>query len=360
MVKRQCTMENLELISFWGNKKVLVTGHTGFKGSWLSLWLSELNARLYGYALAPEKDQPLLEQFHLPERMSHKTGDIRDLDSLRDHIRQIRPDVIFHLAAQSLVLRGYEQTPQTWATNLLGTVNLLEALRDIDHPTVVIIITTDKVYQNREWVHPYRETDRLGGLDPYSASKAGAELAIASYRHILAREAPHVRVASARAGNVIGGGDWSDNRLFPDIARALIAQTPIEIRNPFAIRPWQHVLEPLQGYLMLTEKLSQDPALATSFNFGPYADSHRTVEEVIQTCLKYWPGSYVTNRDANAPHEASILKLSIDKAICELGWHPKWTFEETIDKSISWYRDVDRGADPQTLALDQISEYSCR
>lgn len=345
------------MTEFWAGKTVLLTGHTGFKGSWMSLWLHEMGAKVYGYALDPDTTPSLFDQLGLDDIIHHKIGDICDRDTLTNYIIQVKPDVIFHMAAQSLVLRGYKDAPLTWDVNVMGTVNILETLRHLDHPCTAVMITTDKVYHNNEWEHGYREDDPLGGLDPYSASKAACELAISSYSFIYDHEERPIRVASARAGNVIGGGDWCANRLVPDIARALQNEESIETRNPGATRPWQHVLEPLDGYMCLAEKLSQNSDIGTAFNFGPAARDNRTVENVIQTALKYWPGHYHTTSVNNAPHEAGLLKLSIERAQSRLGWSPRWSFEIAIDKTISWYKLVHEGADPLHVTRAHIVDY---
>jgi CDP-glucose 4,6-dehydratase len=355
--QRQRAVEGLVMNSFWAGKRVLVTGHTGFKGSWLAQWLLRMGADVYGYALEPDTSPSLFAQLGLGSRINQRLHDISELDDIMAYVGDLKPEFVFHFAAQSLVLRGYAQTPVTWATNVMGTVNVLEALRKTPYSCTAIMVTTDKVYQNREWVHAYRETDRLGGLDPYSASKAGSELVVASYRAVFKQEKCPIRVASARAGNVIGGGDWAENRLVPDIARALMDGRPITLRNPASIRPWQHVLEPLAGYLLLAEKLAADEAFADAYNFGPVPEDCRTVEEVVQAALIAWPGEYAVEVNENAPKEAEILKLSIDKASAELGWHPKWDFHEAVEWTIDWYRSVHEGRRAVDITLDQIEAF---
>nr|WP_241188218.1 CDP-glucose 4,6-dehydratase [Pseudohalocynthiibacter aestuariivivens] len=351
-------MENLVLSGFWTGKRVLLTGHTGFKGSWMALWLNMLGAEVYGYALEPDTTPALFEQLTLGNKIHHRIDDVTDMAAMQAYVAEVRPDVVFHLAAQSLVLRSYVRTLETWNTNVMGTATLLEALRKVGAPCTVVVVTTDKVYHNRETHHAYVEADRLGGIDPYSASKAGTELVLGSYRSLYAQEGLPLRLASARAGNVIGGGDWCENRLVPDIARALSEGRSIETRNPGAVRPWQHVLEPLSGYMMLAERLSADETLADAFNFGPDAGDNRTVEEVIQAALKSWPGCYHANVDPSAPHEAGLLKLSIDKARSVLGWQPRWNFDAAVARTMEWYRSVDEGAAPLDVTLDQIRAYS--
>jgi len=353
----RCPVESLVLNPFWKNKRVLLTGHTGFKGSWMALWLHRLGAQVFGYALAPDTDPALFGQLQLAGKIHHHIGDIRNADALAAYVKDIKPDVVFHLAAQSLVLRSYRNTLDTWNTNVMGTANLLEALRNAAQPCTAVIITTDKVYRNLETGHAYVETNRLGGIDPYSASKAGAELVIDSYRSLYAQEGLPIRLASARAGNVIGGGDWCENRLLPDIARALAQGHSVETRNPNAVRPWQHVLEPLAGYMLLAEKLGTDKTLADAFNFGPKADDNRTVEDVIQTALKTWGGSYHAQVNAQAPHEAGLLKLSIDKARTKLGWQPKWDFDTAVKNSMTWYKETAAGRPALDITLAQINAY---
>lgn len=345
------------LSSFWADKKVLIMGHTGFKGSWLALWLHQLGADVVGFALAPNTMPSLFDQLRLSSKITSHIGDITDARAVSRLIAEHKPEFVFHLAAQSLVLRSYDQTLETWNVNVMGTANLLEALRQTGAPCTVVGVTTDKVYHNLETRHAYAETDRLGGIDPYSASKSGTELVIDSYRSVFAQEGLPISIASARAGNVIGGGDWCENRLLPDIARALSQGQSIETRNPNAVRPWQHVLEPLFGYMMLAEQLSRDAGLAQAFNFGPNPQDNRTVEDVIQTALKTWAGSYHAQSSANAPHEAGLLMLSINKAKDVLGWEPRWTFESAVENTISWYKAVEEGHDPLALSLDQIETY---
>lgn len=324
----------------------------------MALWLSTLGAKVYGYALEADTHPSLFAQLGLANKINHKIGDICELENFKSYVNEVQPDFVFHLAAQSLVLRSYRETPMTWDTNVMGTVNLLEALRGLENPCSVVMVTTDKVYHNNEWEHGYRETDRLGGIDPYSASKAASELVINSYRAVFAQESRPITMSSARAGNVIGGGDWCENRLVPDIARALQKGVSLETRNPGAVRPWQHVLEPISGYMLLAEKLYENPDIGEAFNFGPVSSDNRTVEEVIITALKTWPGSYHAQKDKAAPHEAGLLKLTIDRAQSRLGWHPRWDFETAISKTIEWYKSVHEGKDPLEMTLNQITEYS--
>jgi CDP-glucose 4,6-dehydratase len=332
---------------FWRGRRVLLTGHTGFKGSWLAFWLLELGAEVTGLALPPEPGPSLFEALGLAERLNHRIGDIRDPVVLRQAVEACRPEVVLHLAAQPLVRRSYGEPVFTWETNVMGTIHLLEALRPLPEPCTAVLITTDKVYRNNEWFYGYRENDPLGGHDPYSSSKAAAELAISSWRSsycgTLPHQTAHLRVASARAGNVIGGGDWAADRIVPDAMRALAEGRPIGVRNPGATRPWQHVLEPLGGYLLLAERLAcaDDPGpLASAFNFGPQLEANRSVRELVEQSLRHWPGSWLDQSDASSPHEANLLNLVIDKAHHQLGWAPRWPFATTIERTVHWYRQV--------------------
>ena len=352
--------------TFWIKKRVLLTGHTGFKGSWLLLWLQQLGAQVWGYALPPEAEPNLFDHL-IKERPSgsdwqHRQGDLADLESLKDCVQQAQPEVVLHLAAQPLVRRSYAEPLGTWATNVQGSLNLLEALKPLQHPCAVVMITTDKVYENREWPYGYREPDRLGGHDPYSASKAAAEIAIASWRASFcgpaSHQTPHLRIATARAGNVIGGGDWAVNRIVPDAMRALAAAEPIAVRNPTATRPWQHVLEPLGGYLRLAEALATDPdPPCEAFNFGPHLESNRPVSELVASILSHWPGGWIDQSDPDAPHEAGLLHLQIDKAHHRLGWQPRWDYATTIQRTVGWYRAVHEGASPLDCCLADLSAY---
>ncbi len=320
-------------------KRVFVTGHTGFKGSWLCEWLLRLGAEVRGFSLAPEEGA-LFVELGLEKRLAHhQTGDIRDRAALGQAIEEFRPDHVFHMAAQPLVRVSYEQPLETFETNVNGTIHLLEALRQLRDPCAAVFVTTDKCYENREWLHGYREADCLGGNDPYSASKAMAELAIASYRRSFFTGSP-VRIASARAGNVLGGGDWAADRIVPDAIRALKAGLEVPVRNPSSTRPWQHVLEPLGGYLLLGARLlgSSGADFCTAFNFGPWTDSNRSVRELVDEILKHWPGEWVDTSDAASPHEAHLLHLSIDKACHLLGWKPVWNFAKTVEKTVDGYR----------------------
>jgi CDP-glucose 4,6-dehydratase len=331
----------------FAGRRVLVTGHTGFKGAWLSEWLLGLGADVTGIALAPPTEPALFNQLGLADRMTHVIADVRDTAAVAEAMRSGQPDFVFHLAAQSLVRESYEQPVETFATNVMGTINVLEAARCLERPCVVIVVTTDKCYLNREWLYGYREEDALGGRDPYSASKAAAEIATAAWRASFFGKSP-VRIASGRAGNVIGGGDWARDRIVPDCIRALSAGKPIPVRNSLATRPWQHVLEPLAGYLWLAGSLAAAPSrsqhadesLESGFNFGPDSASNRNVGELVSHVLDHWPGEWIDASDGNAPHEARFLHLSTDKAARLLHWRPVWGFERTIAETVGWYRNT--------------------
>jgi CDP-glucose 4,6-dehydratase len=351
--------------SFRG-RRVFITGHTGFKGSWLTHWLCTLGARVSGYALNPQPHELLFDQLELASCLDHDfRHDVRDAGKLRDAISACEPEFVFHLAAQPLVRQSFEIPAETFETNVMGTVNLLDAMRQVDRPCVVVIVTTDKCYENREWLHAYREEDAMGGFDPYSASKGCAELVTAAYRQsFFSPHASHVSLASARAGNVIGGGDWATDRIVPDIFRAIFAEQRVPVRNRTATRPWQHVLEPLSGYLWLAACLANPELspfdlgdLRSAFNFGPSLHSNRTVADVVEAVLKHTGGNWEDRSDPNAPHEASKLNLSIDKAFHMLGWSPTWNFELTIAKTAEWYRQVKQGLKPLDVTTEQIQTY---
>ena len=350
---------------FWRGRRVLVTGHTGFKGSWLSLWLLSLGSEVWGYSLGSEYPSPLFKELELEKELGkkrHYVGDVRNLEALKDAVSSVQPEIVIHLAAQPLVRRSYLKPIDTWAINVLGSLNLLEALKNNQNDCAVVMVTTDKVYANREWEYGYRENDRLGGHDPYSASKAAAELAIASWRASFcgfeSHQTPHLAIATARAGNVVGGGDWSEDRIFPDAVRALAAGVPIPIRNPQATRPWQHVLEPLGGYMLLAEKLATKASnISNSFNFGPGLESNRSVEDLVKTILQYWPGTWQDLTDPKAPHEAGRLHLQIDKAYCQLGWLPRWDFTTTVRRTINWHQKFAKGKTAWECCQDDLEAY---
>lgn len=417
----------LQLPPAFRGRKVCVTGHTGFKGAWLCEWLLGLGAEVAGFSLPGNGTDPsLFQQLGLAARLRDTRGDIRDGAAVRDWLVGEAPDVVFHLAAQPLVRLSYREPVATWEANVLGTIHVLEALRalgavrteraenearDPKHeartplcPLIAVMITTDKVYENREWLHGYREVDPLGGHDPYSSSKAAAEMAIASWRKSFFGDdvlRASCLVASARAGNVIGGGDWAEDRIVPDLVRALKAGQPVPVRNKTSTRPWQHVLEPLSGYLRLAAGLAAasrvehgagsvahdapgathaSPApstplalaphggaqpfhlstaeLCSAFNFGPHLESNRTVKDLVEEALRHWPGRWEDRSDPQAPHEAGKLNLVWDKAHHLLGWSPRWSFAETVEKTMAWYRAAAEGADPAELTRRQIAEYA--
>ncbi len=346
--------------SFWAGKRALLTGHTGFKGAWLSLWLKSLGAKVHGYALPPPTSPSLFATARVEEILDgHTLADIADVDRLGVAFRRFRPDVVFHLAAQSLVRESYLRPVDTYAVNVMGTVNVLEAARHSDSTRAVVIVTTDKCYENREMIWGYREHDPLGGHDPYSSSKACAELVTAAYARSFFGDRP-CAVTSARAGNVIGGGDWSKDRLMADIMRGLIAGERIVIRNPGAIRPWQHVFEPLSGYLCIAERLmGRDRTGFESWNFGPDLDSERTVGELARLACRLWGRTdlLAINQDADAPHEATLLKLDSTKARIMLGWRPRWSFHEGLSRTVEWYRRYVDKEDARAFCLAQLASY---
>ncbi|NJN02933.1 MAG: CDP-glucose 4,6-dehydratase [Leptolyngbyaceae cyanobacterium RM1_1_2] len=354
----------MEMKSFWQDKRVLVTGHTGFKGSWLTLWLLRLGAKVTGLSLEPESTPALFTQLDLAREIDHHIGDIRAAEQVQALVERTQPDIVLHLAAQPLVRRSYVQPLDTWATNVMGTLHVLEALKHCTRACAAVFVTTDKCYDNREWVYGYRESDPLGGHDPYSSSKAAAELAIASWRSSFF-EKPYgcVAIASARAGNVIGGGDWAEDRIVPDAMRSLALQQPVPVRNPGATRPWQHVLEPLGGYLLLAQRLYQSleqSAEATSslqgaFNFGPALSSNRPVRDLVGQILAHWPGTWLDQSDPQSVHEAKLLNLVTDKAFHVLGWQPAWDFERTLKETVSWYRQADQLSASSTEAFRQLT-----
>jgi CDP-glucose 4,6-dehydratase len=352
----------------YAGKRVLLTGHTGFKGGWLTLCLHDLGAAVTGFALPPDTTPALFDDAKIGELCRSVEGDVRDLEALRRVVREAQPEVIFHLAAQPLVRASYERPLETFETNVLGTAKLLEAVRLERARCAVVVITTDKCYENREWVFGYREVDPLGGHDPYSASKAAAEIVVDSYRRSFfapSRLASHgVALASARAGNVIGGGDWAADRIVPDAIRALSAGESILVRNPGAVRPWQHVLEPLGGYLLLGAGLlgPRAPELAEAWNFGPRPEGTVPVSDLAREMVAAWgAGGWHTTAQAGAPHEANVLRLAIEKAYARLGWSPRWSVGEAIHHTVHWYRLRHRGGDAaalRTLSIEQFRAHS--
>ena len=345
---------------FWFGRRVAITGHTGFKGSWLAFWLNDLCAEVSGYSLPPEVQPALYTELDLSAKFGHELADIRDAKKLSTWVLEKKPEVVFHLAAQPLVLRSYQEARVTWETNVLGTINLLEAIRQMESPCVVLVITTDKVYQNFGRAHAFKEGDRLGGEDPYSSSKAAVELAVHSWRTSFFQCSPEVRVATARAGNVIGGGDWAVDRIVPDLARSLSEQRPVVVRNPDSVRPWQHVLDPLSGYLRLAEELHRNPNrdLQGSFNFGPGPDDFRTVRHLVEECLSHWTGKWAINPEPQQIIEKTQLRLNCEKAHSLLDWEPRLTFSDAIKQTMDWYRSFyEKKIDSSQLCRRQIAEF---
>ena len=348
---------------FWKDKKVLLTGHTGFKGSWLSLWLQQLGANLTGYALQPPTSPNLFALTDVASGMTSLLGDIRDAMTMKDVVAEHQPEIVIHMAAQPLVRYSYENPIETFATNVMGTVNVLDAIRQTDSVRVVLCITTDKCYENREWEWGYREDEPMGGHDPYSASKGCAELVTAAYRRSFFTKEKEpcssVAVASARAGNVIGGGDWAEDRLVPDILRAFIAEESCDIRNPSSMRPWQHVLEPLRGYMCLVENLWKNPvSYSSGWNFGPVENDARPVGWVVEHLADCWgAGADWKVEPGTHPHEAHYLKLDCSKARSKLGWEPRLPLERALHWTADWYRAYQRGDDLRRLTHKQIMDY---
>lgn len=346
--------------AFWKNKTVLLTGHTGFKGSWLSLWLQSMGANVVGYALAPPSKPSLFEVASVSEGMISLEGDIRNPEQLDAAFALHQPEIVIHMAAQSLVRYSYQNPVETYSTNVMGTVHVLEAVRQTSSVKAVVVITSDKCYENREWVWGYRENEAMGGYDPYSNSKGCAELVTAAYRQSFFNKAGHiVAVASARAGNVIGGGDWAADRLIPDMVRAVSENRPVLIRNPNAIRPWQHVLEPLSGYLQLAQKLYEEGAdYAEGWNFGPSDDDAKPVQWIVERYTQLWGegASWVLDQ-AEHPHEAHYLKLDCSKARMRLNWQPKWSLAHALENITAWHKAHHQGKNMREFSLRQIAAY---
>lgn len=346
---------------FWSGKRVFLTGHTGFKGSWMTLWLRKLGAEVCGYALPPPTSPDMFTIASVGSRIAHTIGDVRDLSALSACMRDYAPDIVFHMAAQPIVRDSYRIPVETYDVNVMGTVNLLEAVRNTPSVKAAVVITSDKCYENREIIWPYRETDAMGGHDPYSSSKGCAELVTSAYgRSFFEPSMGRASIASVRAGNVIGGGDWANDRLMADLMRGLIRGDDVVIRSPHAVRPWQHVLEPLSGYLTVAQHLfSNGPISWDAWNFGPNADSCRTVADLANlTCTHFGrPEALKVQENPNAPHEAGLLTLDSTKANIRLGWHPRWTFDECIARTVEWYRANDDKADMHAFTLKQIEQY---
>lgn len=345
---------------FWLNKKVFVTGHTGFKGSWLSLWLQKMGAHVTGFALAPPSNPNLFELAQIAETMQSLTGDIREYAAVKHAIHMEQPEIIFHMAAQSLVQTSYQNPIETYATNVMGTVHVLEAAKQTKSVKVIINVTSDKCYDNKDWLWAYREDEPMGGVDPYSNSKGCAELVTSAYRHSYLNGTNTAALASVRAGNVIGGGDWAANRLIPDIIKACIHKQPVLIRNPHSIRPWQHVLEPLAGYLLLAEKLWYNKAdYAEAWNFGPYEQDMKEVSWIAEQLVTLWgdDASWKLNA-AEHPHEAKLLKLDSSKARARLHWQPQWSLQQALNAIVKWYKAWIDGKNLREITYQQIDEYS--
>ena len=352
-------------ISFWKNKRVLITGHTGFKGSWLMIWLQMLGAEVFGYSLNPQHNPSLfgsISEEYLIKNLTQRIEDIRNKTILNEFIKETKPEIVFHMAAQSLVKQSYIDPLNTWETNVIGSLNLLEALKDSKLSCSVVMVTTDKVYKNNEWTYGYREEDPLGGHDPYSASKAAMEIAISSWRdsfiNSLKKDALDIRIATARSGNVIGGGDWALDRIVPDTIRSIIKKETLILRNPASTRPWQHVLEPLWGYMILAKSLHNfKDGFSEPFNFGPNLSSNREVKEVVKKIFKIWSGKYINNKETKTFHEANKLYLHSDKAFHKLNWITRMDFNLSIEKTIEWYKNNQYGKKSLDCCIDDINFY---
>lgn len=358
-------MENLEMnrllevnSNFWQSKRVLVTGHTGFKGGWISLWLQSMGAEVCGVALEPLSGPSLFEVARVMQGLDHHVIDVRDYESIRKNVSNFKPEIIIHMAAQPLVRESYQQPIETFSTNVMGTVHLLEAARAVSSIRAIVNVTTDKCYENRNEVWGYRENEQMGGADPYSSSKACAELVSTAYRKSFFQNTD-IAMATARAGNVIGGGDWSKDRLVPDILRALEKNDPIYIRNPSAVRPWQHVLEPLSGYLVLAERLYSGCGLfSEAWNFGPQSSDLKPVSWIVDYLTRAWGRKEPwLMQPGNHPHEANYLSLDISKALHKLSWSPRWELSVALDKTIEWQKAWLDGCDMHNFCLQQIYQY---
>lgn len=364
MVRWARSLEDMGLnTNFWRGRRVLITGHTGFKGAWLALWLHRLGAEVYGFALAPVTGPTLFDALRIGQLIESRIADVRNLNALQKAMADFAPEVVFHLAAQSLVLEAYNDPVGTYATNVMGTVHLLEAVREQPSVRATVVVTSDKCYENREWVWPYREDEAMGGHDPYSSSKGCAELVTAAYRASFLQSHPGggpSGVATARAGNVIGGGDWAEHRLVPDVLRAIVAGEPVRLRRPEAIRSWQHVLEPLSGYVLLAERLYADGStFAEGWNFGPSDGDERTVHWVASQIASAWGVSLEIESAASElrHHEAGILKVDSTKARSHLGWRPRWSLRTALDNVVGWHQAHAAGADMRAFSETQIALY---
>jgi CDP-glucose 4,6-dehydratase len=344
---------------FWNGKRVFLTGHTGFKGSWLSLWLQQMGAILKGYALEPNTSPNLFELAEVVRNMESEIGDITNLSQIKDSMHTFNPDILIHMAAQPLVRLSYDEPVLTYATNVMGTVNVLEAARICKNLKAIVTVTTDKCYENKEWEWGYRENEPMGGHDPYSSSKGCAELVTSAYRNSFFNSEKTAAIASARAGNVIGGGDWAEDRLIPDILKSFEKKSPVIVRNPMATRPWQHVLEPLSAYLVLAEHLfTGGKSYAEAWNFGPKDDDCKPVSWILDKMVAKWNDQVSWELDKNNnPHEAGYLKLECSKAAAKLNWKPKWNLDFTLDKIIDWHQSFLNGSNIQDECLNEIAEY---
>ena len=348
--------------NFWKDKKILITGHTGFKGTWLSAILKNFHSDVYGFSNSLMKESNLFYDYHKNSTESKSIiGDINDQEFLSKNINTIEPEIVFHLAAQPLVLEGYRNPLETWRTNVIGTLNLLESLRYVKKKCIVIVITTDKVYANKEWEFNYRESDNLGGIDPYSSSKAACEIAVKSWRESylgsLSHQNSYLKIATARAGNVIGGGDWSPNRLVPDVIKSFINKSNLVLRNPLSTRPWQHVLDPLNGYLSLAEYIWSNEEYISSFNFGPNQKDIKTVKEVVSKIENIWGEKLQIEFEKSDFHEARFLGLCIDRASKILSLEPKWNCEQSIEQSVIWYKNVLKGSNIKEEMNKSINKF---
>jgi CDP-glucose 4,6-dehydratase len=356
-------MENLGSLTmnrlFWKDKRVFLTGHTGFKGAWLSLWLQDCGAILTGYALTPNTKPNLFDAALVSDGMVSIIGDVRDLETLTKAMTDFQPDVVIHMAAQPLVRLSYKNPVDTYSTNVMGTVNLLEAVRKTASVKAVVNVTTDKCYENKEWIWGYREDEPMGGRDPYSNSKGCSELVTAAYRSSFFNHLGSAKIASGRAGNVIGGGDWAEDRLIPDIFKSFKNKELVVVRNPSATRPWQHVLEPLSGYLVLAERLYLDgDEYAEGWNFGPHDDDVKPVNEIIEYLVEQWgSGASWIHDESDHPHEAQLLKLDISKAKKALGWVPKWSLFTALNSIVEWHREWLNGGDIKAITIKQIHKF---
>jgi len=348
-----------EFLSIYSGKRVMITGHTGFKGSWLAFLLSELGAEVLGYALPPIYEKNHFDMLKLSRLVQHVEGDVRDARKLASTMKAFQPDFVFHLAAQALVRPSYDEPRVTFEINVMGSVNLLEAVRETESVRSLVFITSDKCYENVEWIWGYRENDTLGGRDPYSASKGAAEIAFSAYARSFFNSRSGLGAASTRAGNVIGGGDWAVDRIIPDCIRSIQSEKTINIRSPHATRPWQHVLEPLSGYLLLGARLYEKPdKYSGAWNFGPPSSQVRTVLEVAEHIVeRYGSGSILTDKNSPKHHEAQLLQLNCDKANQHLGWYPRWDVENTLNMTSDWYKKISDGMDAIDVTRQQLNEY---